>query len=48
MALLMGTSGWIVWFLLMVALILVVGARFALAVQDDNERDSHTSLTTSY
>ena len=38
--------GWgIFFFLLMLALILVVGARFAISVHDDTERQSHTSLS---
>jgi hypothetical protein len=45
MGLLMGTSGEIVVFLLMLALILLVGARFAISAHDDNERQSHTSLS---
>src|SRR5262245_11732986 len=45
MGLLSAVGGGIAVFLLMLALILMTGARVALSVHDDSTRESHTSLT---
>jgi len=45
MGLSMGSGGAFVWFILLPALMLVVGVRFAFLAHEDNKHQSHTSLT---